>query len=68
MLITKPEPYSIDLLNYEILESIGRKVSLLPQNRFSGKRVRQDSTKLAQMKRRAKRLNRRGLMLGMFAS
>ena len=63
---TEHEPYSLDLLNYEIAQSFGRKN--LPHNRFAGTRVRQDSSKLKAMRKRDKRLRKLGLSIVAFAS
>jgi hypothetical protein len=65
-LVIKHEPYSLDLLNYEIAESFGR--SNLPGNQFSGRRVRQNSAKLKQMRKRDRRLRKIGLSVVAFSS
>jgi len=65
-LYTEHEPYSIDLLNYEIATSIGQRQ--LPATRFSGKRVRQSSAKLKQMHQRERRLRKYNLSIVNFAS
>jgi hypothetical protein len=64
---TTHEPYSIDLLNYEIASSIVNKASL-PRDRFCGKRVRGSSARLANIKSRDKRLRKYNLSVMAFAS
>jgi hypothetical protein len=64
--IIKHEPYTIDLLNYEIVDSLNRKV--LPPTRFCGKRIRADKRKLKNIKSREQRLQKRGYSVMMFAS
>lgn len=65
-LVTKHEPYTLDLLNYEIAESFGR--ASRPGNQFAGKRVRQSSAKLKQMRKRDRRLRKIALSIVVFPS
>ena len=65
-LVIEHEPYSVDLLSYQILLSLGNKQ--LPFNRFSGRRVRQDSRRLQNVRGREKRLRKHGMSVVMFAS
>lgn len=65
-LVLKHEPYTLDLLNYEIAESHSRRK--LPGDRFSGRRVRQNSAKIKQMRKRDRRLRALGLSVVSFPS
>lgn len=64
---TDHEPYSLDLLNYEIAQSLGAQTDL-PSTRFSGKRVRQSSSKLSAIKKRDRRLRKLNMSVVFFAS
>ena len=78
-MIVKHEKYSLDLLNYEIAQYLGdpNRLSELPRNRFSGRRVRQglkaaNSKRMhghmTQIEKRERRLRKYGMSLIMFAS
>lgn len=64
-LATKHEPYSLDLLNYEISASLGK---LPPSNRFTGRRVMADSKRRKNILKRERRLRKYGMSVLMFAS
>lgn len=68
MLVTKHEPYTLDLLNYEIAQSLSARVGKFAANRFTGKRVRGSSARLKGIKNREKRLRKLGMSVLLFAS
>ena len=78
-MIVKHEPYSIDLLNYQIALHLGDpdRLGNLPRNRFSGRRVRQGlkqaSSKrrhgrMSQIEKRERRLRQYNMTVLMFAA
>jgi chromosome condensin MukBEF MukE localization factor len=69
-LVIKHEPYSVDEFNYNVLQHLGNPERLykLPSNRFTGKRVRQNSKKLKQIKARDRILRKHGMTIMMFGS
>ena len=75
----KFEKYTIDLLNYEIAQHLADpdRISGLPFNRFSGRRVRQAMKRangkrrhgnMTQIEKRERRLRKYGMSLVLFAS
>ena len=78
-MIVKHEPYSIDLLNYQIAIHLGDldRLASLPRNRFSGRRVRQGLKqacskrrhgRMSQIEKRERRLRQYNMTVLMFAS
>ena len=75
-MIVKHEPYSIDLLNYQIAMSL-TDLGNLPRNRFSGRRVRQGLKqacskrrhgRMSQIEKRERRLRQYNMTVLMFAA
>jgi hypothetical protein len=64
---TEHEPYSLDLLNYEIAQSLTLNQPPM-NNRFSGRRVQANSAKRQKIKSREKRLRKFNLSVMYFAS
>jgi hypothetical protein len=67
-MITKHEPYSLDLLNYEIYQTLAARLQSLPANRFCGVRVRGSLKRSRAIQKRERRLQKYGMTVLMFAS
>lgn len=77
-LVVKHEKYSIDELNYQIVQYLGdpERLAALPRNRFTGRHVRQAMKmaskrkhgRMTQIEKRERRLRKYGMSLVLFAS
>ena len=67
---TKHEPYSIDLLNYEVLQFLGslERLTKLPVHRFAGRHVRGCMKRVKSIQKRDRRLRKHGMTLMMFGA